>query len=50
MGLLARLEAIATERNCSRIELDSAFHRKRAHRFYQQCGFENRGFIFSKTL
>jgi GNAT superfamily N-acetyltransferase len=49
-GLLARLEAIAGKRNCRRVELDSAFHRKRAHRFYRQCGFENRGIIFSKAL
>jgi ribosomal protein S18 acetylase RimI-like enzyme len=49
-SLLSRLDAIASERNCRRVELDSAYHRKQAHRFYQQCGFENRGFIFSRVL
>lgn len=50
MGLLAHLEAIASERNCRRVELDSAFHRKRAHRLYRRRGYENRGIIFSKAL
>jgi glucosamine-phosphate N-acetyltransferase len=33
-----------------RVELDSAFHRKQAHRFYEQLGFENRAYLFSKAL
>jgi hypothetical protein len=32
------------------VELDSAFHRSQAHKFYQQEGFENRAYLFSKPL
>ncbi len=49
-ALLTSIIAIAAERGCSRVELDSAFHRKRAHKFYQAEGFENRAYLFSKAL
>jgi glucosamine-phosphate N-acetyltransferase len=48
--LLSCLEALAKERKCRRVELDSAHHRKEAHRFYEQRGFHNRAFLFSKVL
>jgi GNAT superfamily N-acetyltransferase len=48
--LLGRLTALAQERGCRRVELDSAFHRKKAHQFYERHGFENRAFLFSKVL
>jgi len=48
--LLNELVAIATERECRRVELDSAFHRKQAHQFYERHGFENRAFLFSRVL
>jgi GNAT superfamily N-acetyltransferase len=48
--LLEHLIAVAKQRGCRRIELDSAFHRQEAHRFYELHGFENRGYIFSKIL
>jgi glucosamine-phosphate N-acetyltransferase len=38
------------ENDCKRIELDSAFHRKEAHKFYENLGYENREYLFSKIL
>lgn len=35
---------------CRRIELDSAYHRKQAHQFYQCKGFVNRAILFSKQV
>jgi glucosamine-phosphate N-acetyltransferase len=48
--LLRYLEALAEDRGCRRVELDSASHRKEAHEFYKQRGFENRALLFSKVL
>lgn len=48
--LLERLIALAREKDCRRVELDSAFHRKEAHGFYRQQGFADRGVIFSKIV
>jgi ribosomal protein S18 acetylase RimI-like enzyme len=48
--LLDRLILSAKKRKCKRIELDTAFRRKEAHSFYRAHGFENRAFLFSKTL
>ena len=48
--LLDAIVAQAREGGCSRVELDSAFHRKEAHRFYQQHEFENRAYLFSRKL
>ena len=48
--LLEHLVAIAQRRGCRRVELDSAFHRKKAHEFYERQGFKNRAFLFSKKL
>ena len=47
--LLSQL-IIAIEKKCKRVELDTAFHRKEAHRFYEQHGFENRAYLFSMIL
>lgn len=41
---------IAKKKGCKRIELDSAFDRKKAHNFYKKIGFTNRAYVFSKTL
>lgn len=49
-SLLARISHEAARSNCSRIELDSAFHRKAAHKFYEIHGFRNRAYLFSKVL
>lgn len=36
---------------CATLESkDSAFHRRDAHRFYEQMGFERRAYLFSKEL
>jgi GNAT superfamily N-acetyltransferase len=48
--LLNEIVAQARQRGCARVELDSAFHRKKAHQFYERHGFENRGYLFSKPL
>jgi len=40
----------ARERGCNRIELDSAFHRKDAHAFYERQGFQSRAYLYSKLL
>jgi GNAT superfamily N-acetyltransferase len=49
-ALLAAAVELAAEENCACIELDSAFHREEAHRFYESQGFENRAYLFSKPL
>lgn len=40
----------AKMRGCKKIELDSAFPREKAHKFYERNGFEKRAYLFSKTL
>lgn len=40
----------ARARGCNQLVLDSAFHRKGAHRFYANRGFEERGVIFGKGI
>jgi len=49
-SLLNAIIEAAVKNGCSRIELDSAFHRKDAHKFYETQGFENRAYLFSKVL
>lgn len=44
------IAAISSQENCKAIELDSAFFRKSAHRFYTNLGFSKRGYVFSKSL
>ena len=48
--LLNEIVAQARQQGCARVELDSAFHRTKAHQFYERRGFENRGYLFSKPL
>ncbi|MDR1983897.1 MAG: GNAT family N-acetyltransferase [Prevotellaceae bacterium] len=48
--LMDEITKIAKENNCKRIELDSAFHRKEAHQFYENSGYENRAYLFSKAI
>lgn len=48
--LLEYITNIAKEKSCVRIELDSALDRNQAHKFYEQNGFENRAFLFSKKI
>jgi len=45
-------EAIQDSKNkgLKRLELDSAFHREKAHEFYLKLGFEKRAFLFSYPL
>jgi GNAT superfamily N-acetyltransferase len=54
IGISAELldAAIAAAKNegCKRIELDSAFHRQNAHRFYENAGLTMRAYLFSKEL
>jgi GNAT superfamily N-acetyltransferase len=48
--LLQEIIEHARRRGCVRVELDSSFHRKMAHAFYERNGFENRAYLFSKRL
>jgi len=38
------------DKGLKRLELDSAFHREKAHEFYVKLGFEKRAFLFSYPL
>jgi ribosomal protein S18 acetylase RimI-like enzyme len=49
-ALLKRMIETAAGRGCSRIELDSAFHRTEAHGFFRSQGFENRAWLFTQVL
>ena len=48
--LLTELINHAKKNKCRRVELDTALHRKEAHRFYEQQGFEKRAYLFSMIL
>jgi glucosamine-phosphate N-acetyltransferase len=48
--LLDRLLALAQDKGCRAMELDSAFHRVEAHGFYEKLGFEKRAFLFSRDI
>ncbi len=48
--LLEEIIKVAKEKSCNRIELDSSFHRKDAHAFYESLGFEKCNFLFSKLI
>lgn len=48
--LLDRITEIAITQNCRQLELESSFHRTKAHEFYKEAGFESRAFHFSKPL
>jgi GNAT superfamily N-acetyltransferase len=48
--LMQRITEIAIENNCKQLELESSFHREKAHAFYEELGFEKRAFLFSKPL
>jgi GNAT superfamily N-acetyltransferase len=48
--LLKHLIALADEKGCRRIELDSGFPRVDAHRLYERHGLEKRAYLFSKVL
>ncbi len=49
-ALLEYMIEQARKSGCTRIELDSAFHRTDAHAFYEHKGFEKRAFLFSMEL
>ncbi|OPY76992.1 MAG: Aminoglycoside N(6')-acetyltransferase type 1 [Syntrophorhabdus sp. PtaU1.Bin058] len=49
-ALVGHTIAMARDRGCRRVELDSAHHREAAHRFYERLGFENRAVLFSMAL
>jgi GNAT superfamily N-acetyltransferase len=48
--LLERALELAREDGCSRVELDSAFHREDAHSFYEKHGFERICLLFSREF
>jgi len=49
-NLIDEITIIAIKNKCKRIELDSAFHRKSAHEFYNKIGYDNRAYLFSRKL
>ncbi len=49
-ALLGTMIDKARQKGCTRIELDSAFDREAAHRFYEKSGFAKRAYLFSKDL
>jgi len=51
-GTMLINEAIQDSKNkgLKRLELDSGFHREKAHEFYLKLGFEKRAFLFSHPL
>jgi len=48
--LLEHAERLARSLGCFRLQLDTAFHRTEAHRFYVKLGCEQRALHFSKPL
>jgi glucosamine-phosphate N-acetyltransferase len=48
--LLEAAIAAAKKKECKRIELDSAFFREDAHKFYEREGFTKRAYLFSKII
>ncbi len=48
--LLDEIIRVARRKSCKRVELDSAFRRKKAHHFYLSQGFEKCNFLFSKDI
>lgn len=49
-AIMRSIIKIARKRHCKRIELDSAFFRTWAHRFYKSLGFVKGGYIFDKNI
>lgn len=51
-GTMLINESIMDSKNkgLKRLELDSGFHREKAHEFYIKLGFEKRAFLFSYQL
>jgi GNAT superfamily N-acetyltransferase len=49
-ALLDKIIEIAKSHGCVRVELDSGFHREKAHAFYRSLGFESRAYMFSKPI
>jgi GNAT superfamily N-acetyltransferase len=49
-SLLEKAFEIVKLLGCKKIELDSGFHREKAHKFYERIGFEKRAYLFSKDL
>lgn len=48
--LMERIIQIAREQNCKCLELESSFHREKAHAFYEELGFDKRAYLFTKIL
>jgi PhnO protein len=48
--LIQEVEGIASENNCLRIYVESAYKHKPAHKFYEKNGYKNSGYHFLKIL
>lgn len=44
--LIEQAFTLAKERGCRSVEVTSAFHRSKAHLFYESCGFEKKAYHF----
>jgi glucosamine-phosphate N-acetyltransferase len=49
-ALVRKIIEYAISQKCDLLELDSAFHRIEAHRFYRAMGFVSRAYTFSLEL
>lgn len=48
--LVREAQRIAKSKDCKYIELNSGFHRKIAHKFYEKIGYHKEGLFFEKKL
>jgi GNAT superfamily N-acetyltransferase len=48
--ILDHIISWAREQGCHRIELNSSFHRKASHAFYEHRGFKRGAYFYSKLL
>ena len=49
-AMICHLEDFGRKQGCKLIELDSAYSREYAHKFYEFNGYTNRAALFSKVL
>ena len=50
LKLITEIILIARFRGCKHIELNASFEKKKAHAFYEELGFQNSAYLFSKAL
>jgi GNAT superfamily N-acetyltransferase len=50
LALIAVAEKDLAQKNISRVAVNTAFERKKAHEFYEKAGYTRNGFRFVKEL